>query len=140
MTNPDLGQRLLLASARLVRQARQSAPSGLTSSQASALGSLSRLGPIRVSDLAQVEAVALPVMTRLIGSLEELQLVVKVASAIDKRSVMVELTDAGRAKIVSLISEQSVVVSAKLEALTPEEINSLRGALEALEKLGSQNR
>jgi DNA-binding MarR family transcriptional regulator len=79
-------------------------------------------------------------MTRLIGSLEELQLVVKVASAIDKRSVMVELTDAGRAKIGSLISEQSVVVSAKLEALTAEEINSLRGALEALEKLGSQNR
>ena len=140
MTTSDIGQRLLLASARLVRQARLSAPSGLTSSQTSALGSLSRLGPIRVSDLAQVEGVALPVMTRLVASLEELELVAKTASETDKRSVLVELTDTGRAKIKDLIEQQSGIVAAKLASLSPDEIGRLESALEALEKLGSQNR
>jgi DNA-binding MarR family transcriptional regulator len=135
MTELDFGQRFAMAIGRLGRQARQRTPSGLTPSQVSTLGSLSRLGEARVSDLAAAEGVALPVMTRLIVSLEELGLVARGGSESDKRAVLVHLTDAGRAQLAELMVQRSEWAAGIVEILSPAERETLTAALPVLEKL-----
>ena len=61
------------------------------------LGSLDRHGPCTVGELAHLERVKPPSMTRIVNSLVELGLTVRRAHEADGRQVIVDLTDAARA-------------------------------------------
>src|SRR5437764_5247648 len=95
VADAELANELRMGVMRLARRLRQQrTESGLTLTQLSALGTLHRQGPCTPGELAALERVQPPSMTRVITHLEERGLVARAAHPSDRRQVMVSLTDA----------------------------------------------
>src|SRR5919205_1287050 len=91
----DLATRLRLAITRLNRRLRRQSGAQLTPSQASALSSIERLGPLTLGELSAVEDVRPPTMTKVVADLEEQGLVRRHTDPRDRRIARVETTDEG---------------------------------------------
>jgi DNA-binding MarR family transcriptional regulator len=109
--------------------------SGLTPSQLSALGVVARQGPIRLSDLAEVESVNPTMLSRVVAALDEAGLVRRRSDPDDRRAGLIEVTASGRRTHDRLRSERGRVLTAGLESLTPRDIAAVEAALPALEAL-----
>jgi DNA-binding MarR family transcriptional regulator len=131
----DLAIRLRIAIARIGRRMRAAAVGGLTPSQLSALASLDAEGPMRNGDLAALEAVAAPSMTRIAASLEEAGLVGRSAAPDDRRCVVLHCTDGGHARLEAVAREKTAFLSARLAGLGPDLRRHLEEAVPALEAL-----
>ena len=131
----DTAARLRLVMFRLARALRHQGTTALSPSQVSALASVDEFGPLRISALATLESVGAPVATRIVASLEELDLLKRTDDPDDKRASLVELSDHGRDVLAALWSERTIGLSSRLERLSPAERNRLELALPALEKL-----
>ena len=131
----DTAARLRLVMFRLARAVRHQGTTALYPSQVSALASVDEFGPLRISALATLESVGAPVATRIVASLEELDLLKRTDDPDDKRASLVELSDHGRDVLAALWSERTIGLSSRLERLSPAERNRLELALPALEKL-----
>jgi DNA-binding MarR family transcriptional regulator len=94
--NEELASRLRLCINRLHRRLRQEALAGLSPAQASALGSVFRLGSPTLGELASVEQVQPPTMTRIVASLQESGMVTRVTDDSDRRSARVRITPTGK--------------------------------------------
>src|SRR3982750_2811700 len=82
---------------RLNRRVRQTRPVGdLTFSQLSALTSLQLAGALTPRELADVERVQPPTMTKIVGKLEERGLVARTPHPTDRRQVILAATEQGR--------------------------------------------
>src|SRR5437588_12070837 len=95
-TDTQLASRLRLAVMRLARILRQKAQDQITPSQLSALVSVERDGPVTLGELAALESVQPPTMTRIVVALEEQGLVLREADPADRRIARVHVTTAGR--------------------------------------------
>jgi DNA-binding MarR family transcriptional regulator len=135
----DTAARLRLVMLRLARALRHQGSTVLSPSQVSALGSVDEFGPLRISALATLESVGAPVATRVVASLEELDLLVRTEDPDDKRASLVELSDHGRSVLNALVSERTIGMRSRLERLTPAERARVDAALPALEKLARDN-
>src|SRR3712207_4629567 len=91
-TRPEHVSRLRLAIVRLGRRLRQQANAGITPSQLSVLASIDRHGPVGLKELAAIEQVKPPSITRIVAALEEECLVMRVVSDEDRRAANVSLT------------------------------------------------
>ena len=97
-TAEELAKTLREAIQRLSRRVRQARPVGdLTFSQLSALTSLQLAGALTPRELADVERVQPPTMTKIVGKLEERGLVARTPHPTDGRQVILAATDEGRA-------------------------------------------
>jgi DNA-binding MarR family transcriptional regulator len=92
----DLSVRLRLVIARTARRLRQEAGEELSPSQAAALATIDRHGPLTPSELADRERVKRPTVTRVVARLEETGLVHRTRDPQDGRSSLVALSPAGR--------------------------------------------
>ena len=94
----ELASRLRLSVTRLARRLRQQAgaEAEVTPSQLSALSTVDRLGPITLGELAAVERVQPPTMTRIVSGLEEAGLVARKVDDNDRRIARVQTTVAGQ--------------------------------------------
>jgi len=128
----EIAARLALSVGRLNRRIRANSDA-LTPGQISALSTIVRCGPIRPGDLARVERVAAPTITRLLADLESKQLVTRTADPDDGRSFFVESTDAGADAILQARTERAEHVLELFEELSDEQIAQLEGALDALD-------
>jgi len=135
----SVGGRLLLAMIRLGRLSRQAAATELTPSQISTLATLAVRTEARVTDLATAEGLALPVMTRLVASLEAVGLVSKAPNPDDRRAVSLSLTEDGFATIKQIFTARAGAVNQQIAALSAEEMAILEAALPVLEKLANFN-
>jgi DNA-binding MarR family transcriptional regulator len=79
----------------LVGVALRSGPRDISLTAASTLATLDRSGPVRLTDLAEIEGVAQPSMTTLVTGLERSGLAERRPSSADGRVVLVALTSAG---------------------------------------------
>lgn len=127
--------RLRLVLARLARQQRQASPTGLTLSQQSALAVIDRRGPLRLGELARVEQVTAPTITRVITKLEQEGLVTRTADADDRRITYVAITEAGHDQLQETRSRRRRWLQARLDALDPGDAETILGAVDALERL-----
>ncbi len=127
--------RLRLAVTRLARQLRQQTAEGLTPSQQSALASIHRLGAPTLGALAAQESVQPPSMTRIVGALEALGYVVRVADEGDRRVARVTLSEAGEAVLGRTRSVKEALLAVRLHELTADEAQRLEAALPVLERL-----
>jgi DNA-binding MarR family transcriptional regulator len=94
----DLVAALRVGVMRLARRLRvERSGSDLTLTQLSALGTLSRYGELTIGELAAIENVKPPSMTRTVNSLQEAGLVTRAAHESDGRQVVVGLTERARA-------------------------------------------
>jgi DNA-binding MarR family transcriptional regulator len=134
----DTAARLRLVMFRLARALRHQGTTALSPSQVSALASVDEFGPLRISALATLESVGAPVATRIVASLEELDLLKRTDDPDDRRASLVELSDHGRDVLAALWSERTIGLSSRLDLLSPAERNRLELALPALEKLSRE--
>jgi DNA-binding MarR family transcriptional regulator len=135
----ELAARLRLVMVRLTRALRHQGSTTLSPSQVSALATVDEYGPLRISALAGIESVGAPVATRVVASLEELDLLKRTEDPEDKRASLIELSDPGRILLATLWSQRTIGLSSRLEQLTPAERSRLELALPALEKLAREN-
>ncbi|WP_426625467.1 MarR family winged helix-turn-helix transcriptional regulator [Leifsonia sp. McL0607] len=129
----DVPGRLALAVGRLNRRIRSS-PGGLSHGQLSALSTIVRKGPLRPSEIAAIEVVAAPTITRVVSDLEVRGLVERTPDPDDGRSFFVSGTQAGTDLLLTALSDRARAVAAILAELTPEEVEALRRALPVLEQ------
>jgi DNA-binding MarR family transcriptional regulator len=103
------------------------------------LGSLFRNGDLTVGELAGLERVQPPTMTRKINSLEDGGYVARQAHETDGRVVVVSLTELGRARVVADRKRRDEWLSRQLRDLGPEEREVLRAAAPILKKLSERD-
>jgi DNA-binding MarR family transcriptional regulator len=109
--------------------------SGLTQSQLSALGVIARQGPIRLSDLAEIESMNPTMVSRIVAALDEAGLVRRRTDPEDRRSGLLEVTASGRRTHDRLRTERGRALTQGLEALDASDAATIEAALPALEHL-----
>jgi DNA-binding MarR family transcriptional regulator len=101
---------------------------GLGPARLSALSVLVFGGPMRVSDLARLEQVRPPTMTKIVNGLADAGLVRRTADAADARAVMVAATAAGRQVLHEGRRRRVARLAAALGSLTAQELAVLERA------------
>ncbi|RLK24006.1 DNA-binding MarR family transcriptional regulator [Micromonospora sp. M71_S20] len=132
----QLAPQLRDAITRLNRRVRQARPVGdLTVTQLSALTSLRLAGALTPRELADVERVQPPTMTRIVAKLEERGLVQRTPHPTDGRQVILAVTEGGRAVLDQFERVRDEWLARRLAELTEAERETLRQAAEILQRL-----
>ena len=103
------------------------------------LGGLFRHGELTVGELAALERVQPPTMTRKVNLLEEAGYVVRRPHDSDGRAVIVTLTDLGRDTVIRDRTRRDRWLSRQLRDLTPDERDVLRAAAPILQRLAERD-
>jgi DNA-binding MarR family transcriptional regulator len=134
----DSAARLRMAIVRTARRLRQEAASeapGLTPTSMAALASIERHGPLTPSELAKIERVKRPTVTRTLGCLEREGLIERTADPADGRSSLVSVNGAGRERLRRLRGRKNAYLARRMRDLAPEEVETLERAAEILERM-----
>ena len=131
-----LAAELRVALMRSVRRLRAEKPDAdLSDAQYSVLAVLDRLGPTTPGEIAAVERVQPPSMTRTVAALADLGLVARSEHPADRRQVLVSLTEAGAATVRETRRRRDAWLARRLAALTPDERDVLSRAAEILRRI-----
>jgi len=122
---------------RLARRLRQMRDDtwDLNSNQLSAMSVLLNHGDLPMGELAALEKVQPPSMTRIVNGREERGLVARQADPQDRRSARVSLTDPGRQILLANRRRRDQWLALRLAELEPAERDVLRHAVRILEKV-----
>jgi DNA-binding MarR family transcriptional regulator len=131
----DLAVRLRLVIARTARRLRQEAGEEISPSQAAALATIDRHGPLTPSELADRERVKRPTATRVIARLEQAGLVDRAGDPHDRRSSLVMLAPAGRELLARVRTRKNAYLACRLRELDAEERATLDRAAAILERV-----
>ena len=135
-TADDLAKTLREAIQRLNRRVRQARPVGdLTFGQLSALTSILLAGALTPRELADIERVQPPTMTKIVGKLEERGLVIRSPHPTDGRQVILAPTEQGRAIYAQFELARNAWLSEHLEQLGPEDRDVLFRAAEIMQQV-----
>jgi DNA-binding MarR family transcriptional regulator len=131
----ELAGRLRIAINRMQRRLRQQSLAGLSPAQASALGTVSRLGSPTLGELAATEQVQPPTMTRIVASLSDAGMVRRVTDDADRRSARVRITPAGTRALERIRTLKNAFLVRRLSELTAEEQDRAAELVALLEHL-----
>ena len=135
-TADELAKTLREAIQRLNRRVRQARPVGdLTFGQLSALTSILLAGALTPRELADLERVQPPTMTKIVGKLEERGLVVRTPHPTDGRQVILAPTEQGRAIYAQFELARNAWLSEHLEQLGPDDRDVLFRAAEIMQQV-----
>jgi DNA-binding MarR family transcriptional regulator len=135
-TADELAKTLREAIQRLNRRVRQARPVGdLTFSQLSALTSLQLAGALTPRELADLERVQPPTMTKIVGKLEDRGLVARTPHPTDGRQVILQPTEQGRAVYAQFELARNAWLAEQLEELSPEDRDVLSRAAEIIQRV-----
>ena len=149
MTNPTeipLAERaahLRIAIVRTARRLRQEAAAettGLTPTSVAALATIERHGPLTPSEIAEIERVKRPTITRTLGCLEREGLIDRAPDPQDGRSSLVSVNGAGRERLRRLRSRKNAYLARRMREMTDEEVETLERAAEILERMREGDR
>jgi DNA-binding MarR family transcriptional regulator len=139
-TDTGLAATLRVSVARLsrrLRAERDPVNDVLSAGQLSVLGLLSRHGACTVGELAQLERVQPPSMTRTVSCLAEGGYVERRKHESDGRQVVVSLADKGEQSLAAERRRRDAWLAQRLRELTPEERSLLRQAAPLIERLAA---
>jgi len=134
----DSAAQLRMAIVRTARRLRQEAAteaSGLTPTSTATLASIERFGPLTPSELADVERVKRPTMTRALGCLEREGLIERTPDPADGRSSLIAVNADGRERLRRLRSRKNAYLARRMRDLAPEEVETLTRAAEILDRM-----
>ena len=137
-TDSGLASALRISVARLQRRLRSERDPDnelLPVGQLSVLGLLNRYGDSTVGELAALERVQPPSMTRTVNCLHEGGYVVRHKSESDGRQVVVALSEQGKQTLANDRRRRDAWLAQRLRELTPEERSVLRQAAPLIERL-----
>lgn len=129
----DLAERLAFVAGSLNRRLRPPADA-LSHIAISALASVARAGAVRPGDLARIEGVAAPGMTRLLADLEHRGLVTRAPDPGDGRSQLVRLSGSGEAAVTAARRARATGIATLLESVRDEDLDVVGRALDVLER------
>jgi DNA-binding MarR family transcriptional regulator len=132
---PELASRLRLAITRTARRLRQDSAAGLSPTQAAVLATIERVGPLTPSELARIERVQRPTISRVTARLGQAGLIERMPDELDGRGARLRLTPEGRRTLLGLRSRKTAYLAERLERLDPEEQAILAQASELLERM-----
>src|SRR3990170_2964724 len=131
-----VADRLHSAAIHLLRRLRvEDEALGISAPRLSALSVLVFAGPKRVGELARIERVEPPTMTRLVDGLVRDGLAVREADPDDARAVRVRATPTGARTLRRGRARRVETLSESLAALSPTELAALGEGVEVLELL-----
>ena len=134
----DSAARLRMAIVRTARRLRQEAAAeatGLTPTSVAALATIERHGPMTPSEIAEIEHVKRPTITRTLGCLEREGLIDRAADPADGRSALVSVNGAGRERLRRLRKRKNAYLARRMRDLSDEEVETLERAAEILERM-----
>ena len=121
---------------KLNRELRREVHSlGVTGGQVALLVQIKYRPGIGMRELASLERMSVPGMSKFIAKLEDAGLVQRAAVAGDQRRVGLSLTPAGHKVLRSVKSKRTAWLSARLRQLDPEELEAIDRAIEPLAHL-----
>jgi DNA-binding MarR family transcriptional regulator len=124
------------AMTRLNRRVRQTRPVGdLTATQLSALASLELASAMTPRELADIERVRPPTMTKIVAKLEDRGLVQRTPHPTDGRQVILAATPEGRAMLAQFERAREEWLAQRLAELTVADREVLRRAAEILRQV-----
>ncbi|MDM7855465.1 MarR family winged helix-turn-helix transcriptional regulator [Cellulomonas alba] len=135
-TRPALAGELraaIMLAARRIRSQRGDV--GLSDPQYTVLVWLTKRGPMTPGQLADLERIQPPSMTRTVNGLVELGLVAKDEHPTDGRQVVVSLTEAGKAEVRETRRRRDAWLTKQLSTMTPDERATLAEATELLRRI-----
>ena len=132
--HPELATRFRFALFPLVRQLRQHNVD-LTASQASALATISRRGPMTVGELAKAERVSSPMITKIAKGLEEEGLVTRSIDESDKRVTQLTITRDGERRLERSRRRKNAWLATQLQHLSPSELDAIDAVIPVLERI-----
>jgi DNA-binding MarR family transcriptional regulator len=135
LTHEEVAGRLRIAVNRLHRRLRQESLGGLSPAQASALASVRRHGSPTLGELAAIEQVQPPTMTKTVASLSEAGMVTRVADPDDRRSARVRITTSGERALERIRTRKNAFLLRRLDELTDDEQQRATELVELLERL-----
>ena len=130
----DVAARLRSAVVLLNRMLRQQT-AGLTATQGSVLGSIVRHGPVRLSELADLERLSGPMISKVVTALVGEGLVERVRDPADGRACLVRVSVAGDRWLLESRDRRDRWLAEKLVDLDDEEFAAVVAALPALGRL-----
>jgi DNA-binding MarR family transcriptional regulator len=107
----------------------------LTPSQLSVLGVVARTGPLRLSELAEIEHLNPTMLSRIVGALCDKGLLRRKPDPEDRRAGLVEVSALGRRTHDRLRAERGKILADGLAALSAGDRTLVEAALPALESL-----
>jgi DNA-binding MarR family transcriptional regulator len=131
----EVAARVRLAVTRMARRLRQEAGGELSPSQASALATVERHGPLTPSELAELERVRRPTATRVLARLAELGLIVRQRDPADRRSALISVAPTGRSLLRALRTRKTAYLARRLRKLDADELATLDRAATIVEDL-----
>ncbi|HWW67579.1 MAG TPA: MarR family transcriptional regulator [Solirubrobacterales bacterium] len=134
----DSAARLRLAIVRTARRLRQEAASeatDLTPTSTAALATIERHGPLTPSELAEIERVKRPTVTRTLGCLDRAKLIERTPDPADGRSALVSVNAAGRERLRRLRGRKNAYLARRMRDLPDGDVAALERAAEILERI-----
>lgn len=125
----------IVRTARRLRQEAAAETSGLTPTSVAALATIERHGPLTPSEIAAIERVKRPTITRTLGCLEREGLIDRAPDPADGRSSLVSVNGAGRERLRRLRGRKNAYLARRMKDLTDEEVETLERAAEILERM-----
>jgi len=125
----------IVRTARRLRQEAAAETSGLTPTSVAALATIERHGPMTPSEIAAIERVKRPTITRTLGCLEREGLIDRAPDPDDRRSALVSVNGAGRERLRRLRGRKNAYLARRMRDLSAEEVETLERAAEILERM-----
>lgn len=130
----------IVRTARRLRQEAAAETSGLTPTSVAALATIERHGPMTPSEIAAIERVKRPTITRTLGCLEREGLIDRTQDPKDKRSALVSVNGAGRERLRRLRGRKNAYLARRMKDLSVEDVETLERAAEILERMREGDR
>jgi DNA-binding MarR family transcriptional regulator len=134
----DSAAKLRMAIVRTSRRLRQEAASetaGLTPTSVAALATIDRHGPLTPSEVARIERVKRPTVTRTLACLEREGLIERTPDPVDGRSALVAVNAAGRERLRRLRGRKNAYLARRMRDLPAADVETLERAAEILDRM-----
>jgi|SRR6476620_4167909 len=130
----------IVRTARRLRQEAAAETSGLTPTSVAALATIERHGPMTPSEIAAVERVKRPTITRTLVCLEREGLIDRARDPQDGRSALISVNGAGRERLRRLRGRKNAYLAKRMRDLPAADVETLERAAEILERMREGDR
>ena len=132
---PELADQLRFSITRTARRLRQQGDPALSPTLAAALSTIERAGPLGPSELARLERVQKPTITRVVTRLCDAGLVERLPDERDRRAALLTVTPAGSQALRDLRRQKTAYLVDRLSGLDSEDREVLARASDLLERM-----
>lgn len=131
----ELAARLRRAVTRMNRRLRATSLGEISPAQASMLATIEILEGPSLGELATVEQIQPPSVTRLVKGLQDAGLIVQRTDENDRRSTRVAITAKGKKALTEIRDRKTQFINSKLSGLSPKDLEAAEKLVLLLERL-----